>query len=86
MLGLNFAGGLRVLAASNCTDVPLRPPVKPGDAVFVPVTGVFTEGKVTRVDNLAGRVAVDYRLGKEQREGVFGFTNVATGLKSTAAR
>ena len=86
MLGLSFAGGLRILSASDCTDVPLRPPAKPGDAVFVPITGVFTEAKVTRVDSSAGRIAVDYRFGKEQREGVFGFTNVATGLKSTAAR
>ncbi|MBX3130743.1 MAG: hypothetical protein KF718_28755 [Polyangiaceae bacterium] len=76
LLGLGFAGRLRVFAGSACAPVPLVPRLKVGDAARVPLIGAFTPGKVVRVDTKVGRVAVRVAQGKDEREHVIGFANV----------
>jgi hypothetical protein len=80
LLGLGFAGQLKVVPAADCREVPLVPKVKLADRVFVPVLGTFTEAKVKQVDAEAGRVFVSYQVGDEKQKTSVGFTNVAVDL------
>jgi hypothetical protein len=85
LLGLGFAGKLRVLDSSDCQEVPLAVRPKTGDRVFVPMVGTFTEVGVVKVDAKIGRVFVQYRYGDDEHEAAFGFTNVATELEPVVA-
>jgi len=80
VLGLGFAGQLKVYAAADCQAVPLVPKAKPGAQVFVPVLGTFTEAKVEKIDADAGRILVSYRVGDDKQETSVGYTNVAVDL------
>jgi hypothetical protein len=81
LLGLGFAGKMKVLDEKVCDAVPIAPKVKPGDAVRVPVLGAFVAGKVSKVDAKIGRVWVKYQIGGDDRDEAFGFTNVAGAAK-----
>jgi len=80
VLGLGFAGQLKVFPVGDCREVPLIPKAKPADRVFVPVLGTFTEAQVVKVDADAGRILVRYRVGDEKHETAVGYTNVAVDL------
>jgi hypothetical protein len=84
LLGLGFAGELRVLEPSDCQELPLVVRPKTGDRVFVPMVGTFTEVRAVKVDAKLGRVFVEYRYGDDKHEAAFGFTNVATELERVA--
>jgi hypothetical protein len=80
LLVLAFAGKLRRVAGADCKPLPLAPPLKTGERVFVPVVGAFVQARVLAVNTQAGRVEVSYDFGNEQKQQAFGFTNVALEL------
>lgn len=80
VLGVGFAGKVKVLKRSECKNVPIVPKLKPGDTVFVPVIGAYTEAKVTKLDEKIGRVWVKHEFGGKDTDEAFAFTNVAPSL------
>jgi hypothetical protein len=80
LLGLGFAGKLRVIERASCAQVAIDPKVKPGDKVFIPVIGSFIEAKVTKIDAKIGRVWAAHEFGGAAKEEAIGFTNVAPSL------
>jgi hypothetical protein len=80
LLGVGFAGKVKVLARDSCKNLPIVPNLKPGERVYVPVIGAFTEGKVTKLDQPIGRVWVRHEFGGKDTEEAFSFTNVAPSL------
>jgi hypothetical protein len=80
LLGVGFAGKMKVLPRATCKNVPIAPKVKVGDTVFVPVIGAFTEAKVTKVDEKIGRVWVKHEFGGQDTDEAFAFTNVLPSL------
>lgn len=76
VLGLGFAGRLKVVDAPACRALPLVPKVKVGDTVQVSVVGGFTEAKVVGIDAKVGRVRTKYRFGGGEKEEAVGFANV----------
>ncbi|MEZ4219496.1 MAG: hypothetical protein R3B13_01115 [Polyangiaceae bacterium] len=81
VLGLGFAGKLKVFDDKTCTPLPVQPKLEPGDAVRVPVLGTFTAAKITKLDAAIGRVWAKYAHGSEEHEDAIGFTNVWPGSK-----
>lgn len=79
LLGLGFAGKLKVFDATACQALPIEPKVKANEAVRVPVLGAFTAATVTKTDAAIGRVWAKYAHGSEQREEAFGVLNVWPG-------
>jgi hypothetical protein len=80
LLGLGFAGKMRVLEKKTCVDVPIAPKLTPGSNVFVPVLGSFVPAKVVKVDAAIGRVTCKHSFGGKEQEVAIGFGNVATAL------
>ncbi len=80
LLGLGFAGKMRVLDERACTPLPIAPKLKPGDKVWVPVLGSFVEAKVQKLDAAIGRVFVERDFGGKKQLVGEGFCNVATHL------
>jgi hypothetical protein len=80
LLGLGFAGKIRVLERSACTPLPIVPKVKAADKLFVPVLGSFAEAKVTKVEPKIGRVWAKHEFGGAPKENAFSFSNVTTVL------
>jgi len=80
LLVLGFAGRMRVFTKSDCQNLPIKPELKIGDEISVPLVGAFTEATVTRVDAKVGRVWAKYEFGGKDKEEAFSFTNVAPEL------
>lgn len=80
VLGLGFAGRMRVVELARCKPMPIVPQVRIGERVHVPVLGDFIEARVTRLEPEHGRVWAAYEFGNEQRTESFGYTNVAVEL------
>lgn len=80
LLGLGFAGRMRVVDAERCAPIPLDPSLRPGERVFVPRLGGFVPAEVESVDARVGRVFVRYSLAGETRRSAVGFINVARAL------
>ena len=80
LLGVGFAGKMKVLPRASCKNVPIAPQTKPGDTVWVPVIGAYTEAKVTKVDEKIGRIWVKHEFGGKDTDEAFAFTNVMPSL------
>ena len=80
MLGFGFAGRIEVLPLSACRAVPLRPALRSGDRVFVPIASAFVRARVDRVDVEAGTIQLVADFAGEQRSLSTGFGGVATSL------
>jgi hypothetical protein len=80
ILGVGFVGKVKVLERSACKNLPIVPSLKPGERVFVPVIGAFTEGRVTKIDEQIGRVWVKHDFGGKDTDEAFSFTNVLPSL------
>jgi len=80
VLALGFAGRVAVMDKSNCTPLPVKPSVKAGDNVHVPIVGSFKPGVVKKVDERIGRVFVDAEFGGKTSEYIVAFGDVATHL------
>lgn len=80
LLGLGFAGKMKVLERSDCTNLPIAPKVRVAQKIFVPVVGVFVEAKITKTDAAVGRVFAKHAFGGTEQDGAFSFTNVALSL------
>jgi hypothetical protein len=80
ILGAGFVGKVKVLERSACKNLPIVPSSKPGERVYVPVIGAFTEGRVTKIDEQIGRVWVKHEFGGKETEEAFSFTNLAPSL------
>ena len=80
LLGVGFAGKVKVHSKKACKPLPIAPKVAAGDGVWVPVIGVYTEAKVTKVDPTIGRVWAKHGFGGKDTDEAFAFTNVAPEL------
>lgn len=80
VLAIGFAGRVAVVNKSDCTPLPVKPLVKAGDNVHVPIVGSFKPGVVKRVDERIGRVFVDAEFGGKTSEYIIAFGDVATHL------
>lgn len=80
LLGVGFAGKMKVLPRASCKNVPIAPKLKVGDTVFVPVIGSYTEAKVTKLDEKIGRVWAKHEFGGKDKDEAFAFTNVLPSL------
>ncbi len=76
LLGVGFAGKVKVHARPSCTNLPIVPALKPGDDVRVAVIGAFTDATVTKLDAKIGRVWVKHEFGGKDTDEAFSFTNV----------
>jgi hypothetical protein len=76
ILGVGFAGKMKVSPRASCKNVPIVPKVKPGDEVLVPVIGAYAPAKVSKVDEKIGRVWVKHEFGGKDTDEAFSFTNV----------
>ena len=80
LLGVGFAGKMQVHSKKACKALPIVPKVTAGDSVWVPVIGVYTEAKVSKVDSAIGRVWAKHDFGGKDTDEAFAFTNVAPSL------
>jgi hypothetical protein len=80
ILGVGFAGKLKVLTRSACKQVPIVPRLRAGDTVYVPVIGAFTQAKVSKIDEKIGRVWVKHEFGGKDTDQAIGFTEVLPSL------
>jgi hypothetical protein len=80
LLGVGFAGKMKVLPRTSCKNVPIAPKPKVGDTIWVPVIGAYSEAKVTKVDEKIGRVWVKHEFGGKDTDEAFAFTNVMPSL------
>lgn len=78
VLGVGFAGKMKVLSRKDCTPVPVRPDVKPNTAVWVPYIGSYKEGKVKKVDAAIGRVMTEIEFAGKKKEIAAPFVDVLT--------
>ena len=63
LLGLGFAGRMKVLRQADCTSLPIRPEVAPGARVEVPHMGSMRPATVKKVEPEIGRVHVELTFG-----------------------
>ncbi len=63
-----WANVMSVLDKSACVAIPVKIDVKQGDIIQVPHISSYSEGKVTKVDNKAGRIWVEIEFAGKQKE------------------
>lgn len=80
VLLLGFAGRLSVASKADCVPIPIKPKVKKGDKVLVPVFTGFKPATVDSVDEAIGRVFVTYEFGGKPQQKAIAFGDVATKL------
>jgi hypothetical protein len=80
VLLLGFAGRLSVAPKADCVPIPIKPKVKKGDKVLVPVFTAFKPAVVDSVDEAIGRVFVTYDFGGKPQQKAIAFGDVATKL------
>jgi hypothetical protein len=79
MIGLGFAGRLRVLKRSACLALEVTPHID-DTPLFVPVMGTFQKARVRHYEEELGRVFVRYSTAGEDQEDVLGIVDVARTL------
>jgi len=80
LLAIGFAGRIRAFKRSACKDLPIKPKLRAGDTVMVPLVDGYAEGHVEKIDASIGRVWARYSFGGKDEERAFSFTNVAGKL------
>lgn len=80
VLGLGFAGKLRAWSDPDCHPLPIRPKLKVGEEIFVPLFAGFVKATVKRVEPEIGRVFARYSVGDQKQEEGFSLLEVATKL------
>jgi hypothetical protein len=80
LIGLGFAGRLRVLKRDLCQFLDVTPKID-DTPLFVPVMGVYQLARVRHYEQEVGRVFVRYTTAGEDHEDVFGIINVTRELK-----
>ncbi len=81
LLAIGFAGRIRVFKRSECQSLPIKPKLRAGDTVMVPLADGYAEGVVEKVDASIGRVWARYHSGESDTERAFSFTNVGRKLE-----
>jgi len=59
IVGLGFAGKMALLEKAKCLPLPVKPMVKPGDAVLVKSVSMFSDAKVKQVDGRNGVIITE---------------------------
>lgn len=80
LLAIGFAGKMHVFKRSDCKDLPIKPKLRAGDKVMVPLVDGYVEGHVEKIDAAIGRVWARYAFAGKDEERAFSFTNVAAKL------
>jgi hypothetical protein len=81
LLAIGFAGRMRVFQRKDCKTLPIKPRLRAGDKVMVPLVDGYAEAQVEKVDPAIGRVWARYSFGGKDKERAFAFTNVARKLQ-----
>jgi len=81
LLAIGFAGRMRVFQRKDCADLPIKPKLRAGDKLMVPLVDGYAEGQVEKIDAAIGRVWARYSFGGKDKERAFAFTNVARKLQ-----
>jgi hypothetical protein len=80
LVGLAFAGKLKMFLQRDCVMLPLQPKLREGETVMVPIIGRYREARVKRIESDVGRVWARYDVAGERKETAFALLDAAAQL------